>query len=97
MLQEHVKEIKKTLGPQVSERAREQDRGETDDLLFTLCAHLAFALFLTCVQAYAARKYDLAVQLYERLLLSDRLEDFLTLVAYPHITTIVNGGVKAKL
>ena len=44
-------------------------------------------------EAYAARKYELATQLYERMLLSERLEDFLTTVAYPHITTLT----KAKL
>jgi malate synthase len=47
--------------------------------------------------AFNKRKYTLAIQLYERLLLSDRLEDFLTLVAYPHITTIAaNGATKIK-
>lgn len=44
--------------------------------------------------AFNARKYVLAIQLYERLLLSDRLEDFLTLIAYPHITTIAPAPQK---
>lgn len=45
------------------------------------------------------RKYALAIQLYERMLLSDKLEDFLTSVAYPHITQISGAGqaIKAKL
>jgi malate synthase len=41
---------------------------------------------------YAKRRYTLAAQLYERLLLGERLEDFLTLVAYPHIVTITGGA-----
>lgn len=49
-------------------------------------------------KAWNNRKYPLAVQLYEKLLLSDRLEDFLTLVAYPHITTTqASSNIKSKL
>lgn len=43
-------------------------------------------------EAYAKRKYTLAVQLYEKMLLGDRLEEWLTLVAYPHICTFTNEG-----
>lgn len=46
--------------------------------------------------AFASRKYPLAVQLYERMLLADRLDDFLTLVAYPYITTIDQTADAAK-
>lgn len=49
-------------------------------------------------EGFNKRKYTLAIQLYERLLLSDRLEEFLTLVAYPHITSVNNNApVKSKL
>jgi malate synthase len=47
-------------------------------------------------EAFNKRKYKLAIQLYEKMLLSDRLEDFLTLVAYPHITTVNSNAAKFK-
>jgi len=47
--------------------------------------------------AFAARKYTLAVQLFERMLFTDRLDDFLTLVAYPHITSIEGANAKETL
>jgi len=43
---------------------------------------------------YSLRKYPLARQLFQKLLLSEELEDFLTLPAYPHICTFVT---KSKL
>lgn len=43
-------------------------------------------------ESYSKRQFPLAVQLYEQMLLSDKLEDFLTLVAYPHITTFEGGA-----
>jgi len=46
---------------------------------------------------YQKRKFDLAAKLYERMLMSDRLDDFLTLVAYPHITTIQQTNIHAKM
>lgn len=44
------------------------------------------------------RKFVLAVQLYEKMLLSDQLDDFLTLIAYPHIISVDDAkNPKSKL
>jgi malate synthase len=53
-------------------------------------------------ETYNKRKFALAVKLFEQSILSDRLDDFLTLVCYPHITTYDNkkqqsANIKAKL
>jgi len=40
---------------------------------------------------YAKRKFDLAREIYQKLLLSDELADFLTTVAYPYITTVTDS------
>jgi len=54
-------------------------------------------------EGYSKRKFGLAAQLYEQMLLSDKLDDFLTLVAYPHITTLEgeragpNGKLRSNL
>jgi len=54
-------------------------------------------------EGYSKRKFGLAAQLYEKMLLTDKLDDFLTLVAYPYITTVEgeragpNGKLRSNL
>jgi len=43
-------------------------------------------------EAYKKRKYELAAKLFGEMTLSDTLDEFLTIKAYPYITTIQKGS-----
>jgi len=49
------------------------------------------------LQRYDGQQWGTAVSLFEKMVLSDHLPEFLTTEAYPHIRAFVNAPIKAAL